>query len=268
MYDLTLIKQDGGCYIDSREVADAIGKRHHNLLRDINGYIETMQGFGAINFDYSDFFVPSTYQSEQNKQMPCFLISKMGAEVIANKLTGEKGVLFTVAYVRKFNEMEAAERAELEAMVAEAMEMPAPRLGEFNACARIIIRAMRENGATPEQIVGFLIGVDEPLGISIMADIPGDAPRLYTAKQIAQTLGVYSVNGNPHYLAVACILNENIFIGDGHKTVMTEDYGNHVGICVRYDGYALNAVKEWLCEYGYPEEVYGFGRTYRVLYRG
>ncbi len=38
MQDLTLIRQDGGCYIDSREVAELIGKRHDNLLRDIMGY--------------------------------------------------------------------------------------------------------------------------------------------------------------------------------------------------------------------------------------
>ena len=49
--------------------------------------------------------------------MPCYLISKMGCEVIGNKLTGEKGILFTVAYVTKFNAMEAAERAELESRI-------------------------------------------------------------------------------------------------------------------------------------------------------
>jgi len=34
----------------------------------------------------------------------------MGCEMIAHKLIGEKGVLFTAAYVAKFNEMEIAER--------------------------------------------------------------------------------------------------------------------------------------------------------------
>jgi len=43
MYDLTIIKQDGGMYIDSRDVAEVIGKRHDNLLRDIAGYLKIMR---------------------------------------------------------------------------------------------------------------------------------------------------------------------------------------------------------------------------------
>ena len=267
MYDLTIIKQNGGCYIDSREVAEVIGKRHDHLLRDIRGYIEIIVRNGLPKVGASEFFIESSYLNLQNKEMPCFLISKMGAEIIANKLIGEKGVLFTVAYVTKFNAMEKAERAELEAAMEVLMEMPAPRLGEFNACARIIVRALRGMGASPEHIVGFLKGVYEPLGISVTVDGIDDAPRMYTAKQIAQALGIYSMNGNPHYQAVACILNENIFISDDHKTVETEDYGNHIGICVRYDNYAVNAVREWLEDNSYPSEIYGFERTYRVLYK-
>lgn len=43
MNDLTLIKQNGGAYIDSREVAEAIGKDHRHLLRDIRKYCETLE---------------------------------------------------------------------------------------------------------------------------------------------------------------------------------------------------------------------------------
>jgi hypothetical protein len=206
----------------------------------------------------------------------------MGCELVANKLTGEKGILFTIAYVAKFNAMEAAEfdrleasytklksgYDELEAEMALLSAMPTPRLGEFNACARIIVRALRDMGATSEQIVKFLKGVYEPLGITVAEDGEfDDVPRLYTSKQIAKMLGIYSVNGNPHNQAVSCILNENIFIGDHHKSVTTLDYGSHISICVRYDEYAVQSVRDWLFEYGFPKEIYGFERTYRVMYR-
>lgn len=119
MNELTIIKQNGGAFIDSREVAEAIGKRHHNLLRDIGSYIDYMTGDGGvIKIDCSSFFIPSIYMSEQNKEMPCYLISKMGCEMVANKLTGEKGVLFTAAYVTKFNEMEQRERAKVNTLAA------------------------------------------------------------------------------------------------------------------------------------------------------
>ena len=38
MYDLTIIKQNGGCYIDSREVAELIGKPHNDLMKAIRKY--------------------------------------------------------------------------------------------------------------------------------------------------------------------------------------------------------------------------------------
>jgi len=265
MNDLTIIQQNGGAYIDSREVAEVIGKRHHNLLRDINGYIKTMSGIGAIKIDYSDFFVPSTYQSEQNKEMPCFLLSKMGCEMVANKLTGEKGVLFTAAYVSKFNEMERRERAELEAL----LEIPTPRLGEINACARIVVKGMKSLGVSAEQIMRFIKETYEPFGISVDFDIESvseTAPRWYRAGEIAEKAGMYSLYGRPHAQATACLLNEIIFIGAEHKRVVEETYNGYAGVCVLYDDYALMSVMQWLVDNGLPDEIYGDERTYHVQY--
>jgi len=264
MYDLTIIRQNGGAYIDSREVADAIGKRHHDLLRDIGRYRKYMEESTKSNFAFSDFFLESSYFDSTGRELPCYLISKMGCELVANKLTGEKGVLFTIAYVTRFNAMEAAEREELEARALKN----APRLGEYNAAARIIVRALQNMGAASERIVGFLEGLYEPFGITVAADDDefDHTPQTYTAKQIAKMYGIYSLTGNPHYQAVACILNENIFIGEKHKTVLTTDYGNHIGVSVRYDEHAAKAVGDWLSENGCPREIYGFERTYYVLY--
>jgi len=260
MTELTIIKQNGGCYIDSREVAELISKPHNDLMKAIRKYCEYLT---AGNFSLSDFFVSSTYFDSTGRELPCFLLSKMGCEMVANKLTGEKGVLFTAAYVSKFNAMEASIRAELEAQAA----MPAPRLGEYNACARIIVCALQNIDATPEQILAFLRGIYEPFGIAVSDDAISEvATRMYTAKQIAEELGVYSLAGNPHVQAVSCILNENLFVNDTHKSATTMDYGNHIGVSIRYDDYAFQAVKEWIEQYRFPDEVYGFGRTYYVRY--
>ena len=264
MYDLTIIKQSGGSYIDSREVAMLIGKRHDHLLRDIRNYSDTIAKRGLPKIGASDFFVESSYVNAQNKEMPCYLLSKMGCELVANKLTGEKGVLFTVAYVAKFNAMEAAERAELESRAA----MPIPRLGEYNAASRLIVRAMQNIGATPDQVIGFIKNVYEPLGFSVVTEdeIAGTS-QMFTAKQIAAIFGIYSLNDNPHYQAAACILNEILFIGDEHKSAVTMDYGDHIGVCVRYDRHALNAVEDWLYDNGFPNKICGFDRTYHVKYK-
>ena len=50
MTDLTLIKKNGGVYIDSREVAEMLGKQHGHLMRDIHKYVATMGKITQSNF--------------------------------------------------------------------------------------------------------------------------------------------------------------------------------------------------------------------------
>lgn len=90
-------------YLDSREVAEMVGKAHNDLLKDIRRYCEQL-GQGKIS--QSDFFTESTYQNSQNKTMPCYLVTKKGCEFIAHKLTGVKGTEFTAKYINRFHEME------------------------------------------------------------------------------------------------------------------------------------------------------------------
>jgi Rha family phage regulatory protein len=90
--------------LDSREVAEMVGKQHKELLRDIRTYKEYLRG---SNFALSDYFIASTYVSEQNKELPNYQITKKGCEFIAHKLTGQKGAIFTATYINKFHEMES-----------------------------------------------------------------------------------------------------------------------------------------------------------------
>lgn len=99
--------------VDSREVAKLVEKRHDHLIRDIAGYIKILESnapnFGAVgtapNFGVSDFFIPSTYQDSKGETRPCYLLTKKGCDMVANKMTGEKGVLFTATYVTAFEKM-------------------------------------------------------------------------------------------------------------------------------------------------------------------
>lgn len=53
-----------------------------------------------------NFFLSSSHTNEQNKEQPCFLLTRKGCDMVANKITGEKGVLFTAEYVTQFKKME------------------------------------------------------------------------------------------------------------------------------------------------------------------
>lgn len=89
-------------YLDSREVASAIGKEHKNLIRDIKQYGEYLTSSKLSPFD---FFVESIYKDSKGENRPCYLITQKGCELIAHKMTGAKGVQFSAWYINRFHEM-------------------------------------------------------------------------------------------------------------------------------------------------------------------
>ncbi|WP_131044544.1 phage antirepressor KilAC domain-containing protein [Clostridioides difficile] len=104
MNNLTIIKQNNKYLVESREVAELIEKDHNQLLRSIRGYISVLEQSAKLHTD--DFFIESTYKNENNQKYPCYLLTKKGCDMVANKMTGEKGIIFTAIYVTKFEEME------------------------------------------------------------------------------------------------------------------------------------------------------------------
>ena len=98
--------------IDSREVAEMLGKTHAELLKEIDGRKDS-KNVGIIptlekgKFHVSEYFIENSYKVDNNnKSYKCYLITKMGCELIGNKQQGEKGILFTAKYVERFNAME------------------------------------------------------------------------------------------------------------------------------------------------------------------
>jgi Rha family phage regulatory protein len=103
MNDLQVINYENRLMVDSREVSKMVDKPHDQLMRSIRTYVEYLD---SAKMQSRDFFIESTYINSQKKEQPCYLISKKGCDLIANKMTGEKGVRFTAAYVTRFEEME------------------------------------------------------------------------------------------------------------------------------------------------------------------
>lgn len=68
--------------------------------------IEYMKTGGERRIAPSDFFQESTYITSQNKEQPCYLITKRGCDMVANKMTGQMGIAFTATYVNRFHDME------------------------------------------------------------------------------------------------------------------------------------------------------------------
>lgn len=105
-FNLEVINNNGTLLVDSRQVAEMVGKRHDNLVRDIKGYaahIDTSSELRAL-----DFFIETTYTDTKGESRSGYMITKKGCNMVANKMTGNRGVLFTATYVTRFEEMEKA----------------------------------------------------------------------------------------------------------------------------------------------------------------
>lgn len=99
---LPVFEYRGQIVADSRDVAELIGRPHRKVLRTI----ETMsKHLSETKIGLADFFVPATYTDAQGKPRPCYYLTQMGCEMIANKQTGAAGTIFTAQYVKAFHAM-------------------------------------------------------------------------------------------------------------------------------------------------------------------
>lgn len=89
--------------LDSREVAEMIGKNHSDLLRDITRYSNYFNGSKVA---LVEFFQESQYLDSKGEKRKNYKITRKGCEFLAHKLTGRKGSIFTALYINRFHEME------------------------------------------------------------------------------------------------------------------------------------------------------------------
>ena len=95
--------------IPSYEVAEMMEVEHAKVLRMIEGdktHIGIIPALRKAQLGVSEYFIESTYKVENNNKIyKCYECTKLGCDMLANKMTGEKGIVFTARYVKKFNEM-------------------------------------------------------------------------------------------------------------------------------------------------------------------
>lgn len=174
MHELKAKEYNGVRVIDSREVATMVERSHDALLKSIRIYISYLRD-GEI--DESKFFIETTYTNAQNHEMPCYLITKKGCDMIANKMTGKKGVLFTAAYVTAFESMHGY-------ITNQAKIPPTTSPAGVASLISIYRRIMRDQGCSPTDIsimarnIGLAYGV--PLPDKFVKELPGQVPGQLT----------------------------------------------------------------------------------------
>ena len=101
MENLITRTEDGKLVVSSRRVADDFGKRHDQVLRDIEVYknrISTPQFCGL--------FIKSEYKDSLNRSQEEYLLTRDGFSLLVMGFTGTKALEWKLKYIEAFNVME------------------------------------------------------------------------------------------------------------------------------------------------------------------
>lgn len=145
------------------EVAEMMETEHSRVIRKLEGS-KDRKGFIQIlaeaQMGVSDYFIPSAYKDASGKENKCYEVTRLGCDFLANKSTGEKGVLFTARYVKRFNEMENQTRQ------ISLTEHP----GEVANLIKVVTNRMDKQGSAPYKSAEVTQIICEQFGIQLPDD--------------------------------------------------------------------------------------------------
>lgn len=120
--------------ITTLEICEMMNMRHDRILRKlegqelkgkhVKGIIEILNDNQMVAIDY---FIKSVYIDKKGEERSCYKVTRLGCDFLANKFNGEKGIIFTAKYVKRFHEMEEAIKAKERASIPES---PTPAAGK------------------------------------------------------------------------------------------------------------------------------------------
>ncbi len=121
------LSTDGQPFTTSRAVAERFGKRHKNVLRDIENLLADMPdpAFRELNFEPTIYEVPGPKGATRRE--PEYRLTHDGFALLAMGFTGRDALAWKVAFLQAFNALEA-ELAERTARYAVALDTLKPNL--------------------------------------------------------------------------------------------------------------------------------------------
>lgn len=180
--------------ISSVEVAEMIEKPHDQLLRTIRGYVDILQNSESAKLQSHDFFIPSTYINSQNKEQPCYLLTKKGCDMVANKMTGEKGIIFTAQYVTRFADMEQAiiRQATTPVIDTKSKEIEARLINARVREASIYLKIADKVTVPTYQQICYVKATEVLNNGQALLPLPKTERPTYSATEIGEKLGITS----------------------------------------------------------------------------
>ena len=141
---LTIRIRCGVPVADSREIAEMIGRPHWQLLRTINAMVGHLADNKIV---VSEYFIPAEFTDKTGRTLPRYDCTRKGCDMVANKQTGERGTLFTAAYVTRFYEMDSLLREKSTDQWQEARQLSKETRKEETDAIKEFVEYARAKGS-------------------------------------------------------------------------------------------------------------------------
>lgn len=259
--------------ISTLEIAEMMEIRHQKVIEKLEGTKDgKVKGIINVltehNFVLSDYFLLSSYKDTSGKENKCYDVTKLGCDFLANKFTGEKGIVFTARYVKRFNDMEDAFKRGISQKEQRGdnhkVQIPSP----VNTAAKILKDTYTDAGVDPKFIAVAVNNLyKESTGYDSGIPLLTEDAHLYDKTAIAEKFGICSKSGKPHPQAVGAIISKLEITADERVNTPYNRNG-HSGVDVQYKESVCGKVEDWLSCHGYPTEITSeSGKKLNVTYK-
>lgn len=147
----------GEAVADSRAVAAKFGKRHDNVLRDIDALLQSSKLRGPEKQWFKEIAVD--HPAVKGKKIRAFELTRGAFSLLAFGFTGDDALEWKIKYIKAFDAMEAKLA---KANTARCEPHPFKSNGHY-AAHRSFDELLAERGLTPDHLLKLLFGSDVPV---------------------------------------------------------------------------------------------------------
>ena len=216
--NIEVVAVDGIPMASSKNIAEKFDKQHRDLLVKIRKIIQMNSDFGERNFSLS------SYISDQNKELPCYNMTRDGFTMLAMELSGKKVFEWKIKYIEAFNAMESRllkETDTLEWKQARLQSKQARR--SFTDVVKEFVQYATEQGSKSASMYYMSITKMEYAALEL-TEKGQKAPKdfretldcmdlcfLATAEQIAKNAIKHGIESGMHYKDIYKLAKEKVF---------------------------------------------------------
>ena len=191
-----IINNNGGTLtVPSMQIAENFGKRHCDVIRDIENIKGETSTQNCVNL-----FIESTYADSYGRQQKCYDLTRDGFSLLVMGFTGKKALEWKLKYIEAFNLMETKLKkgfTELEQMKIKAQyeRATAMRMNAENRRLKLLLSNPNWKSLSDVALQTMGIKAVETVTGQDLSPLLPQCDKLYSATEVAKILGIMTNDG-------------------------------------------------------------------------